>query len=100
MVEDEGKGEEPEVCAKEQMEFDWAQTWLGGGRMPGLADGQAQGLICQVFFLLFPALSLSYLILVPGSHHPAPCLGCNGYQVFCHFVFQGVSLLHWANAIK
>ena len=35
-VEDEGEGEELEVCTKEQMEFDWACTWLGDGGMPVL----------------------------------------------------------------
>ena len=56
LVEDEGEGEEPGVCTKEQMEFDLASTWLGDDGMPVLAEGQAQGLIDQVFFPSLPSL--------------------------------------------
>ena len=36
------------MCTKEQMEFDWACTWLGDGGMPALAEDKAQGLLSQV----------------------------------------------------
>ena len=36
------------------MEFDWAHTWLEDGGMPALAEGWAQGLLCQVSFQSFP----------------------------------------------
>ena len=45
------------------MEFDWACTWLEDGGMPAMAEGQAQGLLCQVLFPLLSALSHPYLIL-------------------------------------
>ena len=64
------------------MEFDWAHTWLGDGRRPTLEEGQAQGLICQVFFLLL------FLVLVFGSHHPASDLGFNGYLVSSILFFR------------
>ena len=32
-----------EVCVKEQMEFDWACTWLGDGGMPALAKARSRG---------------------------------------------------------
>ena len=63
-MEDEGEEEEPEVCAKSQMAFDWAHTCLGDGRTPVMTEGQARGLLCQVLFPLLQALSHPYLILV------------------------------------
>ena len=63
------------------MEFDWAHTWLGDGRMPAMVEGQAQRFLCQILFPLFSALSLPYLILIYGSHHPGSDLGFNGYLV-------------------
>ena len=62
-VDDEGEEDEPEVCARRQMEIDWACTWLGDGGMPAMAEGQAQGLLCQVLFPLLPASSHPYSIL-------------------------------------
>ena len=46
---DEGETEEPEVCAPEQFEFDWAHTWLEEGGAPILDEDKAQGLLSQVF---------------------------------------------------
>ena len=84
LVEDEGKGEEPEVCAKEQMEFHWACTWVGDGGMPVLVGGQVQGLICPVFFFSSQPYSL---IMIFGSHLPASDLGFNGYLVSSTLLF-------------
>ena len=99
LVEDEGNGQEPEVYAKRQMEFDWGCTWLWDGGMPALAEDKAQGLLSQLF-LVFPGLLLSYFILVFCSLHSASDLGFNAYLFFFHFVFQGVWLLQWANVLK
>ena len=46
------KGEEPGVCGMEQIEFEWACTWLGDGGMPALVEDKAQGLLSQVSFCL------------------------------------------------
>ena len=47
--EDEGKTEELEVCAPEQLEFDWTHTLLEEGGVPILDEDKAQGLLSRVF---------------------------------------------------
>ena len=66
LVEDEGKGEEPEVCAKGQMEFEWACTWVGDGRKPALAEDNAQGLLSEVFWSsqAYPSLILFWYFVL------------------------------------
>ena len=58
LVEDEGEGEKPDMCSKEQMEFKWAHTWLGDGGMPALARRQGTGATLSgilVFLDFFPS---------------------------------------------
>ena len=47
--EDKGGTEEPAVYAPEQLEFDWALTWLEEDGPPIMDEDKALGLLFQVF---------------------------------------------------
>ena len=71
LVEDEGEGEELEVCVKEQMEFDWAHTWLG---MRDACTGGRQGPGVNLPGI-FPSLpSLTPLLFDYGISFSPSCL--------------------------
>ena len=52
-----------------------------------------RGYFARYFFLLFPSLSISYSILVFGSHHPASDLDFNDYLVSSTLFFSGCATL-------
>ena len=45
--------EDPKASIHEQLEIDWACTWMEAGAVPALAENKAQELLTQVFPFAF-----------------------------------------------